>query len=199
MITELVNWTTQTFAPLGMTGLFVLAFIESSFFPIPPDILLVVLTLQNPSNYLLFALICMLGSVLGALLGYLIGHTGKIVILKKFVSEEKIRKVHSLFQKYDYWAILIAAFAPIPYKVFTIAAGVFKVKIKGFIIASIIGRGLRFFIVALLTAKFGELMVKTFDKYLLYITIIGIIILIILLVFNKKRIKERWYKIIGMF
>lgn len=195
MLTELVNWTTQTFAPLGLIGLFILAFMESSFFPVPPDVLIIVLTLNNPSNYLLFALIAMIGSVLGSLLGYLIGVIGKEAILKRFVSETKIQKVHSLFKKYDYWAILIAAFTPIPYKVFTIAAGVFKVKIRGMLLASIIGRGLRFFIVALLTAKFGELMVKTFDKYLLYITIIGLIILIILLILNRKKIKEKFSKV----
>jgi len=195
MLTELVDWTTHTFAPLGTIGLFILAFIESSFFPVPPDVLLIVLTLQDPSSYLWLTLICTIGSVLGTLFGYLIGYIGEVVILKKFFSEEKIQKTHALFKKYDYWAILIAAFTPIPYKVFTIAAGVFRIKIKGLITASLIGRGARFFIVAFLTAKFGKPIVEIFDKYLLYITIAGLIILIVLLIFNRRRIREKWSRI----
>jgi len=195
MITELVGWTKEVFSPLGGVGLFILAFMESSFFPVPPDILLIVLTLQNPSNYLWLALICTIGSVLGALFGYGIGYVGEMFILKKIFSEEKIQRTHALFHKYDYWAILIAAFTPLPYKVFTIAAGVFRIKIKGFIIASAIGRGVRFFIVALLTAKFGELMVKIFDTYLLYITVIGLFILAVFLIFKRKKIKEKWNKV----
>lgn len=195
LINKIVEWTTATFAPLGLVGLFFLSFIESSFFPVPPDILIIILTLQNPSQYALIALIATIGSVSGALLGYSIGYIGEIIILKRFFSEKKIQRVHDLFRKYDYWAILIAAFTPLPFKVFTIAAGVFKVKIKGMLIASFIGRGLRFMIVAMLTAKFGEVFVKTFDQYLMYITLSGLVILIVLLLIHRKKIKTRWNKL----
>jgi len=108
LVQRLVDWTTSIFAPLGSTGLFILAFIESSFFPIPPDLLLITLTLNNPALWLWYALVCTIGSVLGGLFGYLIGYWGEMKILSRFVKQEKIDKVHGYFHKYDAWAIFIA-------------------------------------------------------------------------------------------
>ena len=178
LVQRLVDWTTSIFAPLGSTGLFILAFIESSFFPIPPDLLLITLTLNNPALWLWYALVCTIGSVLGGLFGYLIGYWGEMKILTRFVKQEKIDKVHGYFHKYDAWAIFIAAFTPIPYKVFTIAAGIFHVEIKRFTIASLIGRGARFFLVAGLVAWKGKEMVNFIDKYFEIITIVGTLVLI---------------------
>ncbi len=185
-ITSLITWTQNTFTPLGPIGLFILAFMEASFFPVPPDILLVVLTLAEPDKAFLFALICTLGSVLGALLGYLIGYIGKIAILKKFVSENKIDRVHNLFNKYGPWGVFIAAFTPIPFKIITIAAGVFYINIKKFILASLIGRGLRFFIIALLVMLFGEMIVNFIDTYFGLLTLLVVAILTIVFILYRK-------------
>ena len=127
---QMTEWTTNVFGPLGGWGLFILAFIESSFFPIPPDILLIILTLANPEMAIIFAAICTVGSVLGGIFGYYIGVAGEHIILEKFIAKDKIEKAHKLFGKYGPWAIFIAGFSPIPYKVFTVAAGVFYIDIS---------------------------------------------------------------------
>lgn len=189
-LSSLITWTKNTFEPLGSLGLFVLAFMESSFFPIPPDILLIVLCAAEPEKSLLFALICTAGSVIGGMFGYLIGYGGKEAILIKFFSQKKIAKVHNLFNKYEAWAVAIAGFTPIPYKIFTIAAGVFYVNFKKFVLASIIGRGLRFFIEAILIMFFGKTIINMIQKHFNLGTIIIAISAFLIFVIYKKYIKK---------
>lgn len=171
-LNSVVTWTKNIFEPLGSLGLFILAFMESSFFPVPPDILLIVLCAAEPEKAMLFAAVCTVGSVIGGMFGYLIGYGGKEAILVRFFSEKKIAKVHRLFNKYEAWAVAIAGFTPIPYKVFTIAAGVFYVNFKKFVLASTIGRGLRFFIIATMIMFFGEAIMNIIQKYFNWATII---------------------------
>lgn len=188
LFNSLLAWTTNTLAPLGSLGLFILAFIESSFFPIPPDALLIVLSIDNPSKAFFFALIATIGSVLGALLGYLIGYLGEVAFLEKYVSRRKIERVHNLFNKHGSLTIFIAGFTPIPYKIFTIAAGVFYIDLKKFIVASILSRGLRFFIVAALIMFYGRAILTFIDKnFGLLSLILSIIILLVYLGFRKKK------------
>lgn len=157
MIENLINWTLHwANTPYGIYALFILAFAESSFFPIPPDLLLITLSLLNPKISLFYALTSTFGSVLGGMFGYFIGFFGGRPIGERFFKKEKIELVHNYFQKYEAWAIFIAAFTPIPYKVFTIAAGIFYINFFKFVIASILGRGGRFFIVGILIMFFGE-------------------------------------------
>jgi len=189
-VSSLIEWTKNTFEPLGATGLFLLAFIESSFFPIPPDILLMILCVAEPQNSLFFALICTLGSVTGGMLGYLIGYVGEELVLVKLVSKRKIAKVHRLFNKYEAWAIIIAGFTPIPYKVFTIAAGVFYINFKKFVIASAIGRGLRFFILATMIMLYGEIMIGFIEEHFNIATVIIVTIAFTAFVIYRKYIKK---------
>ncbi|MBI4158962.1 DedA family protein [Candidatus Woesearchaeota archaeon] len=165
LFNELVLWTQSTFAPLGLWGLFILSVIESVFFPVPPDILIVLLTLQNPDAFLMIALVATLGSLIGGLIGYCIGYLGEKTILEKMVSKKKISKLHRLFDRYGAGSVLIAAFTPLPYKIFTIGAGVFYINIKKFILASLIGRGGRFLLVAWSVYAYGDSIVSTLDKY----------------------------------
>jgi len=174
----IVAWTKEIFLPLGPFGLFLLAFMESSFFPVPPDVLLIILCLAEPSSSLLFALLCTLGSVLGAIFGYYIGKYFGRPVLTLMFKEEKIDKVHRLFQKYEAWAIFIAGFTPIPYKLFTIAGGVFEINMRNFIIASTLSRGLRFFIIAGFLLFFGEMIVDFINNYLGLASIAFVIVLI---------------------
>lgn len=187
----IISWTKSTFEPLGPLGLFILAFMESSFFPVPPDILLIILCVAEPEKALLFALICTLGSVIGGMFGYSIGYIGKETLLTKFFSGKKIAKVHRLFNKYEAWAVTIAAFTPIPYKVFTIAAGVFYVNFKKFVIASTIGRGLRFFTIATLIMFFGETITDIIQKYFNWVTIIIVIAAFLIYIIYMKYIKKK--------
>ncbi|WRP06825.1 YqaA family protein [Rossellomorea aquimaris] len=130
----------------GVWGLILVSFADSSFFPIPPDVLLIPLAIANPDSALLYALYTTIASVIGALLGWWIGKKLGRPILVYFFSEKRIQKVEEYFNKYGAMALLIAGLTPVPYKIFTIFAGVSGVKIRVLIIWSIIGRGIRFFL-----------------------------------------------------
>ena len=129
-------------------ALFLLAFAESSVFPIPPDVLLMALTLGNPSWGLYFAAIATAGSVLGGMFGYVIGWWGGKPLLLRLMGQDRVSRVHDTFERYEGWAILIAGLTPVPYKVFTIGAGAFYVNFRVFVVASLLSRGARFFLVA---------------------------------------------------
>lgn len=159
-------------------GLSILSFAESSFFPIPPDVIYIPLAILNPKNAFFYAFITTFFSVLGGVLGYYIGKIGGRPIINKFVSEEKLYQVKLLYNKYDFWAIVVAGFTPIPYKIFSLSAGIFDIKLKNFIIASIIGRGGRFFLVCALIFFFGEKVRYFLEKYFEIFTI-GFTILLI--------------------
>lgn len=160
----------------------VISFVESSFFPIPPDPFLLVATCLKPHKWLRYALIIAGASVLGGLFGYLIGFYFFDLFGKKIVElyslENQFEIVGQLFSQNAFWAILVSAFTPIPYKIFTIAGGFFQINIITFIIASIIGRGARFVLVAFFAKLFG----KTFGKFFLKFVDLIMIILVILVV-----------------
>lgn len=179
MIHSLIEWTIhwgQT--DYGTYALFLIAFAESSFFPIPPDILLVGLSILNPQIAMFYATVCTIGSAGGGAFGYLLGLKGGRPVLERFFSHEKITLVHNYFEKYEAWAIGIAAFTPIPYKVFTIAAGVFYINFRKFVLVSLLGRGGRFFIVAGLIQLFGAEIKHLIENYFELFTIIFIALLI---------------------
>jgi len=179
MIHDLIQWTihwAQT--DYGTIALFIIAFAESSFFPIPPDVLLIALSIISPQIALFYATVSTVGSVTGGAFGYLIGLKGGRPILERFFSHEKIQLVHNYFEKYEAWAIGVAAFTPIPYKVFTIAAGVFYINFKKFVLVSILGRGGRFFIVAGLIMLFGAEIKHFIQNYFELFTIVFIALLI---------------------
>ncbi len=169
--------------PYGTWALFVLAFCESSFFPIPPDILLIALAISIPLKSFKYALVCSVGSVLGGAFGYFIGiqlmdTIGK-PILEFYGVKGKYEYIGGLYNQYNAWAVGIAGFTPIPYKVFTIAAGAFKIDFLVFILASFISRSARFFIVAGLIYKFGSPIKIFIDKYFNLLTIVFTVLLIL--------------------
>jgi len=145
----------------GTTALASLAFAESSFFPIPPDVLLIALGVARPKRAYTFALVCTVGSVVGGLLGYAIGAVGWEATQEVFFrwvpgfTPEVFARVQGYYDEFGFFAVLVAGFTPIPYKVFTIASGVFGMNLPAFAAASAISRGLRFFIAAALIARYG--------------------------------------------
>ncbi|UCD37644.1 MAG: DedA family protein, partial [Fidelibacterota bacterium] len=145
--------------PYGVPALFLLAFAESSFFPIPPDVLLIALAVSIPTRAFWYALLCAIGSISGAYLGYAIGYFGWEAIGKPLVEfyhgQETMEWIRSQYELYGFWGVFVAALTPIPYKVFTIASGLFSFNLGTFTVASIIGRGLRFFAVGTLIYFFG--------------------------------------------
>lgn len=178
----------------GALGLFLVSFTESSFFPIPPDVLLIPMGIANPESAWFYAFVTTTGSVLGSLLGWLIGKKLGRPILRRFFSEELIKKVEGYFEKYGAMSILIAGFTPIPYKVFTVFSGVSNVRIRTLIIWSIFGRGTRFFLEAAIIVALGQQAKPFIEENFSLITAIGggaLIIGYLLYLFIKKNKKNR--------
>jgi membrane protein YqaA with SNARE-associated domain len=164
--------------PYGAIALFVLAFTESSVFPIAPDVLLIVLVLGATHKAFSYATNCTVGSVLGAFLGYGIGYflwwsaDESFSPVAAFFFEQipgftpyVFYKIKTLFEKWDFWIIFTAGFTPIPYKLFTVSGGAFQIDLIMFTLASVIGRGARFFLIAFLLWKFGETIKLFLERY----------------------------------
>lgn len=183
MLRRLYDWVIA-FAekPYGPWALFILALAESSFFPVPPDVLLIALCVGAPRKSFLFASLCTAGSVIGAAFGYLIGLEfyellGRPII-DFYSAEERYLQVRDLYHNWDALAVGIAGFSPIPYKVFTIAAGAFQINFFTFMLASVVSRGARFFLVAGLIYWLGP-EIKTFvDRYFNLLTVVFVILLV---------------------
>ncbi|RMD91726.1 MAG: DedA family protein, partial [Calditrichaeota bacterium] len=182
-IRRLYDWVLSwAETPYGIFALGALAFAESSFFPLPPDVLLIALAIGAPRKAMKFALVCMLMSVIGGIGGYYIGYgayewIGRPII-EAYNGQPIMDKISMWYSEYGFWGILIAAITPIPYKVFTIASGVFSFKFIEFLLASIIGRSIRFFAVAGLIAVFGVQIKSFIDRYFNLLSIIFTILLI---------------------
>jgi len=152
---RVLTWSRHPKAPWYLGGL---SFAESSFFPIPPDVMLAPMALAQPKSWLRLALLTTLASVLGGLLGYLIGWTALDLFMpwiERMGYAPKLVQAQQWFEQWGFWAVLLAGFSPIPYKAFTITAGGLGMALLPFMLASFIGRGGRFFLVAFLMARFG--------------------------------------------
>jgi len=171
-VRRLYDWVLHWAAtPYGPAALGILAFAEASFFPIPPDPLLMALCLGAISRSLRFAALATAASVLGGILGYALG-AGAWNLLEGFffsyvpgVTPEAFEGVRNLYVQYDFWAVFLAGLTPIPYKVFTLSAGVFTINFPIFLLASVLSRGLRFFLVAGLIYRFGAPISAFIDRY----------------------------------
>lgn len=175
-----LKWSKSKYANLS---LFSLAFCESSFFPIPPDVLLIAMTVANRAKWWIFASITTVGSVLGGIFGYYIGvaffETIGRPIINFYHFQEFIEIVGNKYTENSFLAVFTAAFTPIPYKVFTIAGGVFKISLQDLIIASILGRGGRFFMVAIALRIFGKKISNVIEKYFDILSFVFIALIII--------------------
>lgn len=157
--------------PSGPTALGALSAAEASFFPIPPDPLLMALCLGAPKKAFRFATITTLASVLGGVVGYWLG-AGAWNALGEFffqyvpgVTPHSFESIRAFYDKWDFWAVFLAGLTPIPYKVFTLSAGVFSINFPVFVLASILSRGLRFFAEAALIYRFGPPITTFIDRY----------------------------------
>lgn len=173
-----IHWSKTPKAPYALFGV---AFIESSFFPIPPDVLLIAMVVSERKRWFRNAFICTAGSVLGALLGYAIGLSFYAAIGKLIVDTYHLQPVMELvgrkYQENAFMTVFTAAFTPIPYKVITIAAGLFKISLFTLVIASIIGRAGRFFLVAGSLRIFGKKISDSIEKYFDIFSLVFVILL----------------------
>ncbi len=174
-----LSWADSSF---GGLALFFIAIAESSFFPIPPDVLLIALGISRPTKVFQYALISSVGSVLGGIIGYFIGYafyeTIGEVIINFYNAQEYFNAIALKYQDNAFLAIAIAGFTPIPYKVFTISAGFCRIDLAIFIIASILSRSARFFLVAGILRLGGERAKQSVDRYFNLLTIIFAILLV---------------------
>ncbi len=163
---KVLSWAEH---PRANKFLLALSFAESSFFPIPPDVMLAPMCLAKPSRSFYFALLTTLGSVAGGVFGYLIGmYSFELVepLISSMKYEGEFELVKRWFDEWGFWAIFIAGFSPVPYKLFTITAGMLSMLFLPFVIASIIGRGARFFLVAFLVSLGGDCLRDKLNNYI---------------------------------
>jgi membrane protein YqaA with SNARE-associated domain len=186
MYAWMLKWSDKKQAERVLAGI---AFTESSFFPIPPDPLLLAMTIANPNKWKRFAFICSLSSVAGALLGYVIGvalfeSVGQLII-DTYHLQEAFIDLGIKYQNNAALTIFTAAFSPIPYKIITIAGGVFKVNLFILLMVSLVGRGGRFFLVAYLAKKFGAKYHEKITKYVDVFSLLFVVLLILGFLFVK--------------
>ncbi len=170
-------------SPWAERALFGFSFSESSFFPIPPDPLLIAMVISNAKKWFRFALITTVASVLGAILGYLIGlvffeSIGRAIIDAYHLHAE-FETVRQSYDNNAFWAIFAAGFTPIPFKVFTLAGGLFQVNLGSLVAASLLSRGLRFTIVAFLAHKLGARYKDKIEKYIDVLSIVFLVVLVL--------------------
>ncbi len=156
--------------PYGTPALFLISLSESSVFPVPPDVLQIALSLSKPRRSFYYAAVSLVGSLIGAAIGWALGYLAWKAVSDFFFAipgftHENFQHVQKLYQDNAFVAILAAAFSPVPYKVFTIAAGVFDVSLLVLFIASVLGRGARFFAVAVCIFVFGPQVKELLDRY----------------------------------
>lgn len=161
----MLRWAQHPHAPYYLAGL---SFAESSFFPVPPDIMLAPMTLAKPRRAWRYALLTTIASTLGGIFGYLLGLLFFALIqpyLQKLGYLPAYEQIHHWFNAWGFWIMFIAGFSPLPYKLFTIAAGTLHIHLIPFVIASFTGRGARFFLVAGLIRWGGEPMQRLLRRY----------------------------------
>jgi len=163
---RVITWSRHPKAPWYLAGL---SFSESSFFPIPPDFILAPMVLAKPSSALRFAGLTTVASVIGGAVGYLIGAMAIEAIeplLRRLDYWDAYLQVWQWFQTWGVWAVLVAGFSPVPYKVFTIAAGAVSMPLAPFLIVSLVGRGARFFLLSGLVAWGGPRIENSLKRYI---------------------------------
>jgi len=165
-----------------------LSFTESSFFPVPPDVMLIPMCLARPMKAWVYAAVCTLSSVLGGLAGYLIGKLAFVWIEPWLMGSSyagAFTSAVAAFETWGFWYILLAGFTPIPYKVFTISAGVVGMPVLAFVGGSVVGRGGRFFLVAALIRLGGERLATKMRNYIDLIGWVMIALAVVIFVIMK--------------
>lgn len=180
---KVMGWVRHPHASWYLAGL---SFAESSFFPVPPDVMLAPMSMARPARAMRLALLTTLASVAGGILGYLIGMLAFDLVeplLHQYGYWEKYLRAREWFETWGFWAIFVAGFSPIPYKVFTITAGVIGMSFLPFVLASLIGRGGRFFLVAGLMAWGGESMeakLRQWVDWIGWLTVAAVVLIVVL-------------------
>lgn len=183
---KLYFWTLHwADTPYALFALFVISFAESSFFPIPPDVLLLPMCFARPKKWLSYAFWCTTASVLGGVAGWFIGYfvweslAGFFYQWIPGFTPEAFAKFSQMYQEYGFWVVLLKGLTPIPFKLITVSAGACHVPLGILVVAAIISRGARFFLLAALIRAFGGTIKPFIEKYLDQVLLLGFILIIV--------------------
>lgn len=157
ILKEYTTWIWKVLAPLGPWGVFAIAAVDGSLFGMPVDAVVAGYVYNDRPRFLFYVVMASAGSALGSLVIYAIGYFGGETVLRKRISEERFRKIHASFERHEFWAVMFPAMLPppTPFKLFVLAASAFEMRFPHFLAAVFAGRFVRFFVLAILTIKFG--------------------------------------------
>ena len=171
------------------TLLYFISFIEAIFFPIPVDPLLAILVLNNKQKYIELTIFCTLASVIGGLVGWLLGYVigeeiEELLTVIPWIKDDSFHTVKIAFDKHGILIIFLGAFTPLPFKIISVTSGVFHINIVAFFVMSLIGRGLRFFLVSMIVKNFGDKGIYLLKKHtFLFSTLFGLILILLYFIF----------------
>ena len=171
------------------TLLYFISFIEAIFFPIPVDPLLAILVLNNKQKYIELTIFCTLASVIGGLVGWLLGYfigeeIEELLTIIPWIKDDSFNTVKTAFDEYGILIIFLGAFTPLPFKIISVTSGVFHINILAFFVMSLIGRGLRFFLVSLIVKNFGDKGIYLLKKHtFVFSTLFGLMLFLLYFIF----------------
>ena len=169
--------------------LYFISFIEAIFFPIPVDPLLAILVLNNKQKYIELTIFCTLASVIGGLVGWLLGYfigeeIEELLTVIPWIKDDSFHTVKIAFDKHGILIIFLGAFTPLPFKIISVTSGVFHINIVAFFVMSLIGRGLRFFLVSLIVKNFGDKGIYLLKKHtFVFSTLFGLMLILLYFIF----------------
>lgn len=194
ILTKYTTWVFRVLAPLGPWGVFAIAAVDGSLFGMPVDAVVAGYIYYHRSSFLLYVLLASAGSSLGSLVVYAIGYFGGEAVLRKRIPEERFNQIHASFERHEFWALMFPAMLPppTPFKLFVLAASAFEMRLSHFLAAIFAGRCVRFFVVAVLTIKFGPQFVEfaggVLRQHSRWVWIgVAVVVAIPLLVWIRKR------------
>jgi membrane protein YqaA with SNARE-associated domain len=194
ILTKYTAWVLHVLAPLGIWGVFAIAFADSALLGMPVDAIVAYYVYQDHRRLLFYVLMASLGSVIGSIPLYIIGYLGGEKVLRKRITEERFLRIHRSFEEHEFWALMFPAMLPppLPFKIFVLGAAVFEMRFRDFVAAMFAGRFVRFLVLSLLVLWFGPQIVgvlgTVFRQHIYWVlAAVGLGVLVWLLVWQRKR------------
>jgi membrane protein YqaA with SNARE-associated domain len=195
ILAKYTAWILQLLGPLGIWGVFAIAFADSALLGMPVDAIVAFYVYRDHRQLLFYVVMASLGSALGSIPLYVIGYLGGEKVLRKRISEERFQQIHRSFERHEFWALMFPGMLPppMPFKIFVLGAAVFEMRFRDFMVAIFAGRFVRFLVLSLLTLWFGPQIVglvgALFRRHFYWVlAVVGLGVLIWLLWWRRKRI-----------
>jgi membrane protein YqaA with SNARE-associated domain len=194
ILAKYTAWVLRVLAPLGIWGVFAIAFADSALLGMPVDAIVAVYVYQDHRRLLFYVLMASLGSAVGSIPLYVVGYLGGEKVLRKRISEERFLEIHRSFERHEFWALMFPGMLPppMPFKIFVLGAAVFEMRFRDFLAAIFAGRFVRFLVLSLLVLWFGPQIVGVlgtiFRRHIYWVlAAVGLGVLVWLLVWWRKR------------